>query len=187
MTTTVPGWIDVAEDRLHRPVLTVEDAGHALEAELAVAQPGNLDDRPFGASEPGAARRCPLGWIGASSGWTTTPSGSGRVELGEVLRHRPAGHGEAVAVQQTGLEQVLHARPARHRPAPRSVMWNLPPGFMSAMCGPAPTRLKSSSSSSTPASLAMASRCSTALVEPPSAGRRCDRVLERLLRQDLAG
>ena len=49
-------------------------------------------------------------------------------------------------------------------------MWNLPPGFMSAMCGTlAAMRLKSSSSSSTPASLAMASRCSTALVEPPSA------------------
>ena len=49
-------------------------------------------------------------------------------------------------------------------------MWNLPPGFMSAMCGTlAAIRLKSSSSSSTPASLAIASRCSTALVEPPSA------------------
>ena len=49
-------------------------------------------------------------------------------------------------------------------------MWNLPPGFMSAMCGTrAATLLKSSSSSSTPASLAIASRCSTALVEPPSA------------------
>ena len=49
-------------------------------------------------------------------------------------------------------------------------MWNLPPGFRSAMCGTrAATRLKSSSESSTPASLAIASRCSTALVEPPTA------------------
>ena len=49
-------------------------------------------------------------------------------------------------------------------------MWYLPCGFMSAMCGTrAPTRLKSSSSSSTPASCAMASRWSTALVEPPTA------------------
>ena len=49
-------------------------------------------------------------------------------------------------------------------------MWNLPPGFMSAMCGTrAAMRLKSASSSATPASLAMASRCSTALVDPPSA------------------
>ena len=49
-------------------------------------------------------------------------------------------------------------------------MWYLPCGFMSAMCGTrAPTRLKSSSSSSTSASCAIASRCSTAFVEPPSA------------------
>ncbi len=49
-------------------------------------------------------------------------------------------------------------------------MWNLPPGFMSAMCGTrAAIRLKSSNSSATPASLAIASRCSTALVEPPRA------------------
>ncbi|CAB4688124.1 unannotated protein [freshwater metagenome] len=52
----------------------------------------------------------------------------------------------------------------------RSLMWNLPPGFISAMCGTlAAMRLKSSSSSATPASFAMASRCNTALVEPPSA------------------
>ena len=52
----------------------------------------------------------------------------------------------------------------------RSVMWNLPPGFMSAMWGTrAATRLKSSSSRATRASLAMARRWSTALVEPPSA------------------
>ena len=49
-------------------------------------------------------------------------------------------------------------------------MWNLPPGFMSAMCGTrAAMRLKSSRSSSTPASLAIANRWSTALVEPPTA------------------
>ena len=49
-------------------------------------------------------------------------------------------------------------------------MWNLPPGFMSAMCGTlSAMRLKSSRSRSTRASFASASRCSTALVEPPSA------------------
>ena len=66
-------------------------------------------------------------------------------------------------------------------------MWNLPPGFMSAMCGTwAAMRLKSSRSSATPASLAIASRCSTAFVEPPSAEVTRDRVLERLLGHDLA-
>ena len=51
-----------------------------------------------------------------------------------------------------------------------SAMWYLPWGFVSAMWGTAGgTLLKSSSASSTRASLAMASRWSTALVEPPRA------------------
>ena len=49
-------------------------------------------------------------------------------------------------------------------------MWNLPPGFMSAMCGTlAAMRLKSSRVNVTFASWAMARRWSTALVEPPRA------------------
>ena len=52
----------------------------------------------------------------------------------------------------------------------RSDMWYLPWGLVSARCGTRlAMRLKSSSSRSTRASKAMASRCSTALVEPPSA------------------
>ena len=66
-------------------------------------------------------------------------------------------------------------------------MWYLPCGFMSAMCGTfAPMRLKSSSSSSTPASNAIASRCRTRLVDPPTAITDRDRVLERGLGHDLA-
>ena len=49
------------------------------------------------------------------------------------------------------------------------ITW-LPNGLTSARCGTlAPTRLKSANDSSTFASCAMASRCSTALVEPPKA------------------
>ena len=49
-------------------------------------------------------------------------------------------------------------------------MWNRPSGLMSATWATRrPTRLKSSSSSSTRASLAMASRWRTALVDPPRA------------------
>ena len=67
-----------------------------------------------------------------------------------------------------------------------STMWYLPCGLVSAMCGTrAATLLKSSSASSTRASAAMASRCSTALVEPPSAIVDGDGVLERLLGHDL--
>ena len=51
-----------------------------------------------------------------------------------------------------------------------STMWYVPWGLVSARWGTlAATRLKSSSSSSTRASWAMASRWSTALVEPPRA------------------
>ena len=51
-----------------------------------------------------------------------------------------------------------------------SVMWYLPPGLVSAMCGTfAAMRLKSSNSSGTSASCAMARRCRTALVLPPNA------------------
>ena len=49
-------------------------------------------------------------------------------------------------------------------------MWYLPWGRVSARCGTrAAMRLKSSSPRGTRASWAIASRCSTALVEPPSA------------------
>ena len=51
-----------------------------------------------------------------------------------------------------------------------STMWYFPCGLVSARCGTlAATRLKSSNSSSTSASKAMAMRWSTALVEPPRA------------------
>ena len=54
--------------------------------------------------------------------------------------------------------------------ASRSLMWYGPWGFMSATWGTRrPTRSKSSRVSSTRASLAMASRWSTALVDPPTA------------------
>ena len=51
-----------------------------------------------------------------------------------------------------------------------STMWYLPCGLVSAMCGTrAATLLKSSNARSTRASAAIASRWSTALVEPPRA------------------
>ena len=51
-----------------------------------------------------------------------------------------------------------------------SDMWYLPPGFVSAMCGTlSAILLKSSRLRATPASLAIARRCNTALVLPPNA------------------
>ena len=70
--------------------------------------PATFTTLPFGASEPVRIAMPPCAWIGSESGCTTSPSGAGAVELGEVLRHRLAGDGEAVAVQQARVEQLLH-------------------------------------------------------------------------------
>ena len=62
----------------------------------------------------------------------------------------------------------------------------LPLGLKSASTGTClPMRVKSSSSSGTFAACAIASRCSTALVEPLERDHHRDRILERLARQDL--
>ena len=50
----------------------------------------------------------PGAWMGSVSGWTTVAVGRRRVERGQVLGHRPPGHGQAVAVEQAGLEQLAH-------------------------------------------------------------------------------
>ncbi len=69
----------------------------------------------------------------------------------------------------------------------RSFMKYLPLGFRSASTGVfLPMRVKSSMPSFTPALCAMAIRCSTALVEPPSVMTSGDGVLEGLLRHDVA-
>ena len=70
----------------------------------------------------------------------------------------------------------------------RSTMWYFPWGLVSARWGTrAATLLKSSSARSTRASLAMASRWSTALVDPPEGHHHGDGVLEGLPGHDLAG
>ena len=66
-------------------------------------------------------------------------------------------------------------------------MWYLPCGFMSAMCGTrAPMRLKSSSSSSTRASLRDREQVQHRVRRAAERHRDRDRVLERLLGHDLA-
>ena len=47
-------------------------------------------------------------WIGAVERMHDDAVGRGRRERLEVLGHRLAGDGEAVAVEQPGVEQVLH-------------------------------------------------------------------------------
>ena len=49
--------------------------------------------------------------MGLSNGWMMVwPAGIG-FHVGERLRHRFAGHGERVAVEQSLVEQGLHQRP----------------------------------------------------------------------------
>ena len=70
--------------------------------------PATFTTEPFGASEPVRMAMPPSAWIGAVERVDDDAVGRGRVERGEVLGHRLAGDGEAVAVQQAGVEQVLH-------------------------------------------------------------------------------
>ena len=50
----------------------------------------------------------PWAWIGCVERVHDLAVGRGRVEVGEVLGHRLAGDREAVAVQQAGVEELLH-------------------------------------------------------------------------------
>ena len=131
--------------------------------------PATFTTAPFGASDPFSTAMPPTAWIGFDSGWMTLPSGSG----GSMSARFSA------MVLPVTVRQSPWSRPASSRwrmttgmPPIRStsIMWYWPWGLVSAMCGTrAATLLKSSSSSSTRASLAMARRWRTALVEPPSA------------------
>ena len=50
----------------------------------------------------------PVAWIGLAELADDVAVDVGRRDVGEVLGHRPAGHGQAVAVHQAGVEQRLH-------------------------------------------------------------------------------
>ncbi len=50
----------------------------------------------------------PVGWIGLSSARSTLPSGSGGAMWARFSRHGLAGHRQAIAVHQTGIQQRLH-------------------------------------------------------------------------------
>jgi hypothetical protein len=169
MTSTVPGWIEPDRMAAIAPSSPSNTRAVPTNCFCSALRPATFTTAPLGASEPVSTTMPPSLWIGLLQRVHHHAVGRGRVDVGQVLGHGLAGDGEAVAVQQPASSRCLSTTgtpPTRSR----SLMWNLPPGFMSAMCGTlAAMRLKSSSSSSTPASLAMASRCSTALVLPPSA------------------
>ncbi len=91
---------------LHGGVLAVEDASSTLE--LQVVDAGHLHHRPFRCQRSLEHRDASHRVEGIRQRVDDFAVGRRRVELGQVLRHRPAGDGEAVAVQQPGLQQVAH-------------------------------------------------------------------------------
>ncbi len=111
----------------------------------------------------------PVGWIGLSSARSTLPSGSGG-----AMWARFCAMVSPVTVRQSPCSRPASSSAFITTGTPP--MWStsnitcLPNGFTFARCGTfAPIRVKSSSDSLTLASCAIASRCSTALVEPPNA------------------
>ena len=110
-----------------------------------------------------------------------------RRDLGEVLRDRLPGDRQRVAVRAGRRRAAPSSRPARRRRGRGRSSTNRPAGRTSTRCGTCrEIRSKSSSSSSTPASRAIASRCSTAFVDPRERHDDRDRVLESSLVKILA-
>ena len=105
------------EDRLHRGVLAVEHAGNTLEQFLLLAQTGNFHDGSPGCQGTGEdvdAALCVDRLIERVHDHAVRRRG---VDGGQVLRDRLAGHGDAVTVEQSCVEEVLH----HHRHAADSV------------------------------------------------------------------
>ena len=115
-------------------VLAVEHPGRALEA-WSKSMPATFTTEPLGASEPVRTAMPPTAWIGVGQRVDDLAVGRRRVDGGEVLGDGLAGDGEAVAVEQPGVEQLASSRPARRRSRSMSVMWYLPWGLVSAMWG----------------------------------------------------
>ena len=75
--------------------------------------PATFTTAPSGASDPCSTAMPPSAWIGLAEAADDRPVGGGRVELGQVLGHRPARDGQAVTVEQARLEQLAeHDRDA---------------------------------------------------------------------------
>ena len=169
MTTTSPASICPAEDRLHRGVLAVEHAGRGPRTEVEV-DAGHLHHRALRGQRAREHGDAADGVDRVGQRVDDLAVGRGRVELGQVLGHGPAGDGEAVAVEQPGVEQVLH----HDRHAADAV--DVDHVVLAVRLGvgdvghPRGDLVEVVERRARPGPrVAMASRCSTALVEPPSA------------------
>ena len=135
----------------------------------SASKPGALHHRPLG-RERAAQDGDPAGGVDrVGHARRISPSGSGGSMLGEVLGHRLAGHGQRVAVQQAGVQQRLH----HHRHAADAVDVGHHVAAERLDVGqvrhPVADPVEVVEVEVDSASWAIASRCSTALVEPPSA------------------
>ena len=142
----------------------------AVPSKTSESMPALFTTAPSGASEPRRMAMPPVACSGASSGRSTVPSSSRRSE--RRTSSSPSVRPVTVSASPCSSPASSSARMTTGTPPMRSTsfMTNWPKGRTSAMCGTRlPMRSKSSSVSSTRASRAMASRCRTALVEPPSA------------------
>ena len=93
-------------DGVHRGPLAVEDPRGALE-DVGV-EAGRLHDGPLGGERAGEDGD-PAGAVDRLAHRAQHLAVEvGRGDVGEVLGHRPAGDGEAVAVQQAGIQQGPH-------------------------------------------------------------------------------
>ena len=111
----------------------------------------------------------PVGWMGSSRRRRMAPSRSGG---SSAARFSATVAPVTVSASPCSRPASSSARITTGTPPTRStvLITCAPNGLTSARCGTrSPTRVKSSRSSGTPASCAIASRCSTALVDPPKA------------------
>ena len=141
----------------------------AVPSKTSESKPADLTTAPSGASDPRRIVMPPVGWIGSDIARSTLPSGSGGAMPARfsatvrpvTVRQSPWSNPASSSARiTTGTPPILST----------SVMTWAPNGLTSARCGTlAPMRAKSSRVSSTSASLAIASRCRTALVDPPKA------------------
>ena len=102
----MPGSISPRHHGRHRPVLAVEHPRRSLERALLLRQPGHLDHRAHRRQRAGQHVEPTLGVDRVRHRVHDRAVGRRRVDLGQVLRHRLAGHRHLVTVQQPLLEQV---------------------------------------------------------------------------------
>ena len=80
----------------------------AVPSKVSWSSAGHLDHRPFRGQGPGQHGDTALDVDGVAHDVDHVAVGSGWVEGGQVLGHRPTGDGQAVPVEQSGLEQLGH-------------------------------------------------------------------------------